>query len=283
MSDLSKYKTPLWGEDLHRELAKVRKIDESLAVELQETIKSKYRLWIRDRFQSDPKVASILTSTDKATSVVVNLALSLDDLRHPDSADIFDLVLEEIAQEYDKIKLSGGLLIDPKGRSLGSLKPEQIYQPPDYVGEDGLLHKARPIVHPGISSSLALRDQQEHKVTQALKLVERDKSLKETYEHLNGPETIRERALESLVSLGFNIDPIEQASETVTIEFGREQADGVFQSPNKRFHRTFYFATTLVKKIQSLAKNKCEIVSIVEKVTNKSRWYEAEVRLGADS
>lgn len=275
MTKLIKHKNTGWGDDL----ATVKKHGGDIAT-TEKKVLARYLLELRKTFETNHKAKSIIVNSDPAISAKPQLLKLLSIEYQPDSMEIFEQAVEIILEELDEFrkKPSSLYLIDGEtGMTIMPMTDELIYTPPDYVGEDGKLHKAKPILHPGVAASLTLAIYGKARIKRHLAKVKDDIS-KQAYKHLSNPEQIVEMAKERLAYLGVEVtsDP-DRCNQT--IEFGREQVEGIMQSPNIRFHRAHMFAAVLAHKILALGGRSAKyfIGPVKSQEHSKQRWYTVEV------
>jgi hypothetical protein len=285
MSDIEKKgRSDLWGEDIF-ELATTRKNDDASVIEsIEEAVINKYRRDLRSHFQNDPNVKESIPLDKPASECKEHVMDALKHICRPGTEGLFERVIEELLKEIDEFRLrpSSSYIVDDKtGRVLVPLSDNAVYTPPDFIGEDGLVHKARPIVHPSISSGLAMAEQERHRMKIAISKAKESGPLGIlSLEHEKDPDSIRRVAVEILESKGFRVDSIPRGSgKEIVIEFGREAKDGG-QAPNYSFHRFKMFGTILAKKIADSIEqgSTYDLDRPVLNTTSKQRWYTASVR-----
>jgi hypothetical protein len=238
---------------------------------------AQYMLDIRNQLETNLQAREIAARAKPAIIAFSELAEILTPIIKPGTGDIFEKALEEILIELDQLRISeaGLILIDNEtGKSILSLTPDMIYTPPDYIGDDGLVHKAKPILHPSISSALGLAAQDKSIILNQLEKA-RDPKTKLAYEHVANPNRITELAVERLKNIGVHITEDINGIQAKDIEFGREQVDGIRQAPNIRFHRANMFAAILATKVfrECGEKGLCSFGPIRLMKNAKQRWY----------
>lgn len=155
-----------------------------------------------------------------------------------------------------------------------------VYHPPDYVGEDGETHRAKPIVHPGLTSSLAMAAAAEHRKESLLERHRGDPVAMKALEHLTEPQKMVQDAGERLRSQGVSVSGLEDGEDPEeSVEFGREHVNGVLQSPNLSFHRSSMFAGILATRLLKMCGSGGEVRvgRLREKSNGKQRWYQLGV------
>jgi hypothetical protein len=242
---------------------------------------AEYLILIRKRLESDPKLQKIVVNSTPATEARGEVIRCLSKHIKLGTLETFRSAVEQILAELDQLrtkKPSLYLVNQSTGELVLPINKDLIFTPPDYIGADGKLHKSNPTIHPGVSSSLALAMHKQAKTNKAISKSKKNKTTEQAYAHIYDPDKIIELAKEKLQIAGIEIDN-DLNSNNQTIEFGREQSDGVFQSSNLHFHRIQIFSSTLVHKIIKLGFKKCAFGKLEMKHNSKQQWYTVEVRL----
>lgn len=283
---LSLRSIPAWGEDLSAFLKVCRKEgDSELVQQVEEKLLAGYLMGIRTLLTTDHVANKVAAESYPATSAAPGLIDRFWHLAKPGSEDIFQKAVEIILEELDAARLkepSLYLVNVQTGRAVLPFNKDTVFQPPDYIGEDGLVHKARPIVHPALTSAMALAQQEAARREIVLKK-SKDPKFKSAVEHLLDPEGMITSAKERLQAVGVVIDDIPSDSEPQEVEFGREAIDGINQAPNYQFHRKSTFSAILAQKILRLCGpgGHCHIGPIRERKGSKQRWYAVSVTVRA--
>lgn len=241
---------------------------------------------VRRELEENPEARDTVAAAEPATSAADELFRILSSTRpgreipvlKPGTEEILGRAVAQVLAELEVQRKGprGLYLVDEStGRSVMALPEDAIYQPPDYVGEDGELRKAMPIVHPGLSSSLALKRTEEWKVKTAVERAEKNPALRGTYEHLTDPERMAAIAADRLRALGVMASGLGDEDPEEEVEFGREHVGGVFQSPNPGFHRLHTFAGSIVRRVMEKCGPGSEVRlgRVKEKSNGKQRWY----------
>lgn len=261
-------------------LVKRKKADlGELTEEIQQTL-ARYLLDIRKEFETNDEAKNTVISSDPAIDAKPKLLELFAHKCKPGTEKLFEEAIEIALNELDGFRKNPAslyLIDNATGKAVMPITDDLIYTPPDYVGEDGKLHKAKPIIHPGISSSLTLAVYGKAKLERHLKKI-KDPITEQAYKHLHGPEQILEMAKERLVHNGISISDDSTKCDKI-IEFGREQAEGVMQSPNIHFHRAHMYAAVLAHKIMKLGGQSAEyfVGAIENKKNSKQSWYVVQV------
>jgi hypothetical protein len=275
--------TEKWGDD---ECAIVRQPDSALVIEAEEAAERRYRLEIRDKFIKDNRVNNALVESkdcllnDATRESVRGL---LQDLIRPSTENIFDRVLQELLAELDamqKMEPTAYLIDRQDGRVLMPVSDNDIYTPPDYTDEAGIIHPSKPILHPAIAAPLLLKKHDDGKQKAAIARAMAAGAPAAVEHIVLGPESILERAKTLLHNQGVRFEPLIDG-ERVIIEVGRERIDDMLQAPNYRFHRSQMYGSILAKKILDLlaGSRQCDLKSAALKKSSKEQWYEIEMEM----
>ena len=245
----------------------------------------RYLIEIRKLLETDTTAREIASRPGTAVSHKYKLLEYLINIVCPESTEAFEKAIDEILEELDCLRKSdaGLVLIDTNtGKSVIPLSPEMIFTPPDYIGEDGELHKSKPVLHPGISSAFGLIAYESDRKRELARRAAKPNS-KDAYEHLFNPQLIAVRASELLASLGIKID-MDLPVEAIEFEFGREHISGIDHSVNLRFHRAnMYSAILATKIIQKYGKSGvCSFGVVHHKKNSKQQWFVVEVKFLPD-
>jgi hypothetical protein len=245
-----------------------------------EKILANYLLQFRKILETNGQIRNVVVNSDPAIEAKPKLMRMLADQCKPGSEKLFKQAIDILLTELDEFrrKPSSLYLVDEDtGKAIMPITDDLVFTPPDYVGEDGLLHKSKPTLHPGITASLALAVYGKAKIKKHLQKAT-DSISKQAYKHLSGPEQILEMVKERFDYLGIEIIEAPDRCDQ-TIEFGREQVEGVMQSPNIRFHRAHMFAAVLAHKLLKLGGRSARyfVGSITNEKNTKQTWYTVEV------
>jgi len=276
MTKLVKHKSAAWGDDL----VEARESGKEIVGQTVKKVLATYLLQLRKILETNSRIKQIVIDSDPAKAAKPKLMKLLAFECKPDSEDLFEQAIDIILDELDNFreKPSSLYLVDgDTGMTVMPMTDELIYTPPDYIGEDGKLHKAKPILHPGMAASLTLAVYGQAKIQRHLKKAA-DPISKQAYKHLSGAEQILEMAKDRLGHIGVKISDNPDKCDQI-VEFGREQVEGVMQSPNIRFHRAHMFAAVLAHKILELGGRSAEyfVGSIENKKNAKQSWYTVEI------
>ena len=180
---------------------------------------------------------------------------------------------EEIRSSLILLRSDSQMVPVGNGRYL-PLTPDMVIQPPDVLMEDGSSRKPMAVLHPRITSAIVMADYESGKLNSTKISV--PAHLKRALDHVD-PENIRLATEKILESHGIGTCYAHEATEIIITEFGRENKDGVFQSPNFNFNRTVSFAASLAARIKSLRPSTVN-VSVVSVPGTKTSHYEATIR-----
>ncbi len=164
------------------------------------------------------------------------------------------------------------LIDELSGKAIMALPDNSIYQPKDFIGIDGKLHKSSPVIHPGIASSIAIKLSEDWKKSTIIEKTKETSAL--ALEHISNPNKMLRTIIQQLKKLRINSFLLNKTPENI-IEFGREHIDGVFQSINPDFHRLHLFVEIVVKKICKISGKDSSIFlgNIEDHNNGKFRWY----------
>lgn len=245
--------------------------------------KSRLRKWVRSLFESDANVREVLLEAKPASSARVHLQEMLSDrVRESDGPVLLD-VIDELLGELDRQRADepGLYLVDGRtGKSLMRLREEGIYQPPDYVGEDGVRRRAKPVLHPGIAAPMAMAAHEGGRLEEALARPGSAAALA----FARDPGTVAAAAEAALVAMGYEPGPRDGSLPVEgEAEVGREYYDPL-QSLNDSFHRHSAFGAALARKVaeamRSSASRRFEILEPVQMRSSKQRWLTVRFRHG---
>ena len=273
-----------WGEDVFA-LVAVRAVgNPSMVAAAEEAVRTRYRIELRPRFESDPNVRESLPEDRPATECREWVLDALKGSCREGTETLFEQVVDELLKEIDHFRsLPPALyLVDERtGQVLLPLKEGLVQRPPDFVGDDGMVHRARLIVHPGLSSALAMKDQGSARTTAAMERADAAGPMASlAVLHERDPGSIARVAEEYLRSNGVTAGPVGESGTESSVEFGREFYDGVLQSPNYAFHRFRMFGELLGRKVLEAmgGPGTCELGQPELQSSSKHRWYRVSFR-----
>lgn len=249
------------------------KVKESDQLVVDDEEKSKTRIWLRDVFESNSEIRQILEKSNSAIDSKQLVINALGETINQHVPEILDELLLEL--EHFKTQEPGLYLINSEtGKPVIKLPKGAIYQPSDYIGEDGVKRKSKPILHPGISVPLVIMKNEEAKLQSATS----DPNSARALIAILDPNSIIRGAKIRLQHLGYEIGPVEDG-EIQEFIIGKEHFDPL-QSKNNQFHRHSVFASVLAKRIIDMIgkTTKCEFVSITQEKNSKQRWYKVIVK-----
>jgi len=274
-----------WGEDVFSLIAARSFGDGAIAARAETAVRDRYRVELRARFETDPNVRESISGDRPASECREWVLDALKESCRLGTEDLFEQVVDELLLELDRFrKLPPSMyLVDGRtGQVVMPLGADTVVRPPDFVGEDGAVRKAGLIVHPGISSTLALKAQEEVRSAAALARADSAGPLgRLALEHERDPDSIRRVAKEFLESNGVMIGEVPPGSGSESsVEIGREAIDGVHQSPNHAFHRFRLFGESLGRKVLEAVGvcGVCELGEPVLQSNSKQRWYRVSFR-----
>lgn len=195
-----------------------------------------------------------------------------------------DIILKEL--ESQRLAPPSAYLVDPEsGRAIMPVTRDMTFMPSGWTDDDGKYHKpSGPVLHPGISSNLAMAKHDGAKKAELLKKAESDPSVRHALAHITQPRLTIDMASERLLRAGIRTvtGPIE--GKTEIMEFGSENPQGEFQSMNPSFHRAATHAAVIAIKVAKLMGGSGAVTfgEIVEHSTSKKRWNTLEITLAPD-
>jgi hypothetical protein len=273
---------PLWGENTFAIVA--QKTGSRELVEAAEAdVEKRYRLELRDKFQNDkPVYDALVESKDSLLSegTFESIRGLTKIILRAGTEEIFERILRELLEELNEMhkrEPSAYLVNRQTGKVLMPMSGKDVYTPPDYVGEDGKLHPAKPILHPAIAAPLMMHVHGENRKLEAIAKAPNFASV----EHLvQGPESILERAKILLRNQGIIVEQLDMG-ERRTIEVGRETVDDMLQAPNYSFHRSQMYGSLLAKKVLDICReymtHTCDLQSIRLHKGSKEQFYVTEI------
>lgn len=276
---------PGWGEDIFTLVTARSTGDRTMVLAAEKAVRTRYKLELRPRFETDPNVREYVSGDRQSSDRRQRVMDGVKDVCRPGTEEVFEQVVNELLLEIDRFrKMPPSLyLVDGSGQVVMPMGEAAIYRPPDFVGEDGKVHQARPIVHPGISSGLALRRQDEHRLETAIARAATAGQLGVlALKHDLDPASMRKTAVGWLEANGVTVGELPpEAGVSVTVEFGREQHDGIFQAPNYAFHRFRMFGELLGRKVLEAmgGSGTCDLGHPVLESNSRQRWYRVSFRL----
>lgn len=244
---------------------------------------AEYTLLIRQQLETNIKLRDAVVNSEPASEARGKVTQHLSRHIKLGTIEIFRKAVEQVLTELDELrkrKPSLYLIDQSTGNLIMPVDKDLIYTPPDYMGADGKIHKSNPVVHPGISSSLAIATHKQAKTNKAIAKSKKNPATAQAYTHISDPDKIIDLTKEKLQTAKIEICDHLESGLCETIEFGREQSDGVFQSSNLHFHRIQLFSSTLAHKIIKFNYKKCAFGKLETKHNSKQQWYIVEVKLG---
>jgi hypothetical protein len=263
-----------WGDDPGAALVKAA--GSPLALQIADDIIAGYLITLRTLLETNVELSDKIASSHPAQNARTDL-ISACELVKPGTLHLLEKAADMLLEELEQQRKSGSnlyLVSCKTGRSVMPIDAKDVYVPPDYEGLDGKLHKSKPIVHPGISSNLAIVAHEFAKENALVSIAGQELA----FIHLSAPERMVEMAKQKLsgVVLFENVD-----GPWHVVEFGRENSAGMEQSVNAAFHRIELFSSVLAKKILTLCGQggRCRVGSVKSHRGAKHRWYSLDVRL----
>lgn len=262
-----------WGDDPGSAIEKAA--GSPLAFRIEEETVAGYLIQLRSEIEKNAELARKIAEAQPAAAAKPSLIAACKHVK-PGTEHLLEravsMLLEELEQQR-RAAPSLYLVSQKTGRSVMPISAKDVYTPPDFVGLDGELHKSGPVVHPGISSSLALAAYEAAKEQSMTSLFGQSLS----HVHLTEPEQMVERARQKLSGV---VEIGEVDGPWSDMEFGKEHVSGMEQAPNTAFHRVELFSSVIAKRVVSLCGKggKCELGQIRSCRSPKHRWYALAVK-----
>lgn len=252
------------------ELASARAQGSELVLEARETAKARLRMAVREELETDAARAAFAEADPRPalrTLCAAHMA--------PGAEGEFEEVIGELVDEARTLaKLPPSLyLVDHStGKAVMPFRADMVYQPPDYVDEDGVTRPARPILHPGVAAPLTELVHESAASKRALLTAAGAGS-----EHMSDPQSIAAHAREVLESRGYKFVQ-GNAGPPVRVSVGRESLG----EPRLTMHRSRMFGTVLASRIEGhMSGGRTFNIGDITPAKNSSySWFEAEFSVG---
>jgi len=284
MNKLTKNDPLAWGENIFA-LA-VKKPGVEISTDVENAVVVRYRLELRTRFQTDPKVREAIRPDVPVRECLDDIHFAVADVCREGTEEIFKKVLNELVDELETLRKSGEALFlidNDTGKAIMPLQEKHIYTPPDFMNEAGQMQKSRPIVHPSISGPLTLHKYEKGRAESVLAKITPENKL--AFAHLTDPDVIAKTAIEVLKHRGYNICELADGLDGF-VEIGREHFSGMEQAPNLRFHRVHLFGQVLARRIMDLLKDggRCsDQLKVVPRRNSKQRWFDVSFKYSLET
>jgi len=183
-------------------------------------------------------------------------------LYEPETKEDFLSSLKTLNSEFNKFK--GPVFVDnDTGIGLFEITKEHLFQPSKYIDHNGNQVTPKPIIHPSISSFLALAKQNVYNMKKF-----RGENNENVHLYISNTDVIIDKLKES-GELKFSE---EKLPNEYTISFGHENIDMINEKLNQSFHRHEVLIKILVSKLKNAGYVNIEKI---EMRTNKSkRWFD---------
>lgn len=283
---LTKLGIPAWGENLSKFLTICRQEgDEELVQQVEDKLTAGYLLAMRKELEENPAARDIIIQCNPATNAWGALSEKFWHLVKLGSEDLFEKALYTLLEELDSMRRmepSLYLVSSETGKAIMPISPNSIFQPPDFIDENGIQRPAKPIVHPAITSSLALLAQKGAKL-ESLQRKVKDPFKRAALAHLSGLKSIIQSAEDRLLAIGVKPSNLQDEESSHELEFGRDQIDGIYQAPNYSFHRANIFSAVLAQKILKLCgpNGSYQILEAKECKSSTQIWFMVNVKIRA--
>lgn len=265
-------------ENKFQVLALCRKNKSPLVKQLEEEVRARYLLQIREEIKINKKLEDLLATSEDLDKAKPEIANELAKLTQDGSEDLLDesvnIIISELKQ-MRKREPSLYLIDETTGFAITPLKKDDIFTPPKWMDEDGNLHDSTPTVHPNITSSIGMLRARIGKQNRILEKY--GEKGEQAFAHLTEPEKIVTKAKEDLSEKGIEFTS-KKPEILEIISVGRETLDAELQSVNINFHRWVAYSASLQNKIiESYDGNKVWVGEIKRKTNSRHRWYEISV------
>jgi len=239
-------------------------------------------LTLRDAFQRSPEIRECLTAATREERKQGILHFHPFAECAPGGKASLEKALDYLLEELEQMQVAEHpqyLVDESTGKAVAPFTKEMVYQTPDFVNEAGQLIKGKKVVNPSFASAIGLARQEQSRTESALARSSGD--IDPVYLHLRDPDSIVRAAREHLEAAG--VPEAEPGSVEEVLEVGREQSDGVLQSPNRGFHRHAVYGALVARKVVDAGHKACTVVGLEKKSNSKFRWYEVKVLVPARS
>ena len=263
-----------WGDDPGAAIEKAA--GTPLAVQIEEDVVAGYLLLLRTLLERDSELTARVAACNPAKLALDELVAACKMVK-PGTAHLVgkaaNILLTELEQQR-KADPSLYLVSCKTGRAVMPITADKVFTPPDFEGLDGRMHKSRPIVHPGLSSSLAIASHESAKEIATMALSGGEIA----FVHLSAPEQMVEMARQKLgkqIVFGNVQGPWQE------VEFGKENVAGMEQSVNLAFHRVELFSSVLARRILAMCGQggRCDVGKVRSHRGAKHRWYSLSVKI----
>jgi len=239
-------------------------------------------LLLREAFQRSPETRECLTAHTREERKQGILHFHKMASFAPGGMASFEKALDYLLEELEQMQVAGCpqyLVDESTGKAVAPVTKDTVYQTPDFVNEAGQLVKGKKVVNPSLASAIGLARQEKERTDSALAKSSGD--LDPVYLHLRDPDSIARVAREHLEAAG--MPKAGPGSVEEVLEVGREQSDGVLQSPNRGFHRHAAYGALVARKVVDAGHKACTVVGLEKRSNSKFRWYEVKVLVPARS
>lgn len=261
-----------WGDDPGVAIEKAT--GSRLASRIEDDVVAGYLLQLRTLLEENADLAAKVAVATPAKNAKPHL-IGAFKLVKPGTSYLLDRAADILLDELEQQRKNPSLyLVSCKtGRSVMPIGAKDVYTPPDFANLDGQPCKSKPIVHPGITSSLAIAGHEAAKQEALVSIAGHELA----FAHLSDPEQMVERARQKLAGI---VTFEKMDGPWREIVFGKEHVSGMEQSVNSSFHRVELFSSTLAKKILTLCGRggRCQTGGVSNQRGSKQRWYVLSVK-----
>lgn len=221
---------------------------------------SRNLLGLKKELEVNEGLRQVISNLDDISMIKERIVQAIkdydDDRGYPlineNKLELFDFALEEVLEELSFLRKSEPsmyLVSTETGETIAPINQNQIFQPNSYVNSNGNEVVPQPIVNPGITASMVMKQSEDHKLKEATQGLSKYDSL--AFEHLTDSRKILVKTVEKLKRNGVNAVIVKHPTKHL-INFGKEHIEDVFQSPNLRFNRCEAYSSLLCNKFSSM-------------------------------
>lgn len=249
-------------------------VNSSLATRSEEEIVAGYLIQLRKILQEDVVLIGKVSACEPAIDAKPHLIAAIE--ANPDTEHLLDKAAVQLLKELEnqrKSKPSLYLVSNKTGKAVMPINENHVFTPPQFVGLDGKLHDSRPVVHPGITSSIAVAAHEMAK-EEALAAISGNEL---AFAHMSDPDKVLELTRQKLDGI-VSFEDLNGSWEQ--IELGKENAAGMEQSANRSFHRIELFSSILARRIVDRCGKggRCQLGGMIVNRGAKHRWYVVSVK-----
>jgi hypothetical protein len=256
------------------------------APELLASVRAKYLLSLRERLQKDETIKAVVTASVPATDAFAFVEGAAWELVREGTEDVYRDAIMFLLAELDELRKGAdqAYVVDTStGEIVAPLTKEAIYQPPDYVDEQGITRPAKPVLDPQLAAFLIMKSAADAREAEVRRKAE-DPVRGRAYLHLTRPQMIAELAEQRLAESGMRRVKDEadlKDCELTLLEFGQEANEADLQSTNPFYHRLWSYSAILASRVMMMAGTGGEywMSEVHGNRDEEVRWYAVTVRV----